>query len=146
MPSAIDITQPEAGNASTAAVRSNFAAAKTELEALQDLATSGPRIIAMFPGDLAPLVGKLPWRPRLPVTLTRVVVVMGTAPTVAATFNLRKNNLAIFADPLPTVAIGQTESAPLVFDLDLDPTDTLTIDCNAATGAAASVLIDYNPR
>jgi hypothetical protein len=35
MSSNIDITQPPAGHATTAAVRANFAAAKTEIEALQ---------------------------------------------------------------------------------------------------------------
>lgn len=35
MPSAIDPTKPDAGNALTANVRSNFQAAKTEIEALQ---------------------------------------------------------------------------------------------------------------
>lgn len=40
MASSIDTTKPETGNATTASVRANFTAAKTEIEALQALAAN----------------------------------------------------------------------------------------------------------
>lgn len=49
MASNIDPTQPATGNASTAAVRGNFAAAKAEIEALQSKA---PQILTQTDGDL----------------------------------------------------------------------------------------------
>lgn len=49
MTSNIDITQPPQGNAATASVRANFAAAKSEIEALQE-AVAAPKTTV---GDIA---------------------------------------------------------------------------------------------
>ena len=54
MASTIDITKPEQGNATTQSVRDNFAAAKTEIEALQaDLSNVAPDLVS----DLTPQLG-----------------------------------------------------------------------------------------
>ncbi len=115
-------------------------------KAITDKSGSVASIYANLPGSYSTFTGKGRWYPRVNITLTNIFCSSGTP--VAGTdtvFNVRKNNVAIFAGPYPTITIGNQESTPLSMSTDLTPTDYLTIDCTAAGGSDVTIRIDYEP-
>ena len=103
-------------------------------------------LYATLPGTYVTFTGKTRWYPRSNVTLVNIEVSSGTAVAgTNSTFNVRKNNTAIFTSPVPTISIGNTTSTPLAMTTTLTSSDYLTIDCTAAGGSDAVVRIDYEP-
>jgi hypothetical protein len=101
-------------------------------------------IFASFTGLLVPTTSGMRWRPRKTVTLTNVLMTVGTAPSIPLVIDIKKNGSSILGGVYPTVLSGQLDSANFPINVSVLSTDVITVNITSGNGQDLSVRIDYN--
>ena len=141
MTSAIDSSKPITGSPTTQSVRDNFAAAKSEIEALQARDQVSKFSIV---GALTALVGAARWYPDHPIVIDSVYFSQGGAALGATVIDVKKNGTSIFSGSLPTCAPGGNKSTIISNTTTMAITDYLTVDVLSGSGSDATVCIVYH--
>jgi len=116
-------------------------------KAIDERTTALNSLYATLPADLFVFNGNLRWYPPKNIVLKKVSAWVGIAPSVQSIIlNVRKNGVAIFTSPKPTITTGSMASTPLDIDVLIQTTDYVTIDCEQEDSSNATIRIDYIPE
>lgn len=142
MASAIDATKPVSVNPTTQSVRDNFAAAKSEIEALQ-LGTTKVRtysVTGILPMNMLP--GSARWYPEGNIEVTGVFFSLGTPGSTKACNAMLKRNGVNFLSAAATAAAGAYKSNTVVPPAPTaDSDDYFTVDVQSLDGYAQNMTV-----
>lgn len=142
MASAIDATKPVSVNPTTQSVRDNFAAAKSEIEALQ-LSLIKVRSYSVA-GSMPPslVAGTARWYPETNIEVLAVYFSLGTAGVTAGCTAMLKRNGVNFLSANAVTTSGQFKSTTEVpSSPTATPSDYLTVDAQSLDGLAKDMTV-----
>ncbi len=142
MASSIDATKPVSVNPTTQSVRDNFAAAKSEIEALQ-LSITKTRtynVAGQMPGQM--ITGISRWYPEGNIQVTGVFFSLGSpGVTLGCTAMLKKNNANFLSANITTAAGEYKSNTATPPSPNAVATDYFTVDAQSLGGDAKDMVV-----